>query len=77
MEELRIPPRLTDERMGHQDGSIQARYTHITAGMRSRLLDGLTQVWDEALDARRSMASGSPVLALDRLLKAGRESTPK
>jgi hypothetical protein len=31
MDELGVPPKLTDERMGHQDGSVRARYSHVTA----------------------------------------------
>jgi integrase len=76
MEEMGTPPKLMDDRMGHQDGSVQARYTHITAGMRSRLLDGLTQMWNEALDERRSMAPGSSVRALDRLLRGSSRARP-
>ncbi|GIJ50916.1 hypothetical protein Val02_78020 [Virgisporangium aliadipatigenens] len=68
MEELAIPSKLMDERMGHEDGSVQARYTHVTAPMRAQLLDGLTGRWVEALDARRALAPGSPVATLDRLL---------
>jgi hypothetical protein len=74
MEELGTPAKLMDERMGHEDGSIQARYTHITPTMRTQLLDGLTAQWEAALDARRSLSPGSPVATLDRLLRqrAGR-----
>ena len=32
MEEPAVPSKLMDERMGHEDGSVQARYTHVTAG---------------------------------------------
>jgi integrase len=70
MEELGTPGKLMDERMGHQDGSVQARYSHITAAMRRQLLDGLTGLWDAVLEARRAIASGSPVDVLDRLLRA-------
>ena len=71
MEELLgTPGKLMDERMGHEDGSVQARYSHVTAGMRVQLLDGLTGLWEAALDARREMAPGSPVAILDRLLAA-------
>jgi integrase len=70
MEELRINPKLMDERLGHEDGSVQARYSHITATMRRRLADGLTEVWEEALEERRRLSPGSPVAALDALLKA-------
>jgi integrase len=71
MEELGTPGKLMDERMGHEDGSVQARYSHITADMRGRLLDGLTGVWTAALDERRAIVPGSPVAALDRLLRGG------
>ncbi|MFF4751531.1 hypothetical protein ACWD5R_05185 [Streptomyces sp. NPDC002514] len=64
------PPKLMDERLGHEDGSVQARYTHITAGMRRRLLEGLTEQWEEALDARLALDPRSAVGALDELLRA-------
>ncbi|GGK11568.1 hypothetical protein GCM10010124_00230 [Pilimelia terevasa] len=70
MEELGAPPKLMDERMGHEDGSVQARYSHVTATMRRRLLDGLTAVWERALDDRRAISERSPVAVLDRLLSA-------
>jgi integrase len=68
MEELGIPAKLMDERMGHEDGSVQARYSHITAAMRRQLLGGLTDLWHAALDARLALAPRSPVTVLDRLL---------
>jgi hypothetical protein len=34
----------------HLDGSVQGRYSHITAKMRCRLLEGLTDLWNAALD---------------------------
>ena len=68
MEEMGIPQRLQDDRMGHADGSVQARYSHITAKRRS-LLDGLTERWNAALLARKALAPGSPVSVLDRLLR--------
>jgi hypothetical protein len=58
------------ERMGHEDGSVQARYTHVTAEMRRRLLDALTERYEVALDARRAMNSRSPVAVLDAFLKS-------
>ncbi|MFC4943240.1 LacI family DNA-binding transcriptional regulator [Pseudonocardia sp. GCM10023141] len=70
MEELAVPPKLMDERMGHEDGSVQARYSHVTPVMRTRLMDGLTEVWEAALTQRREMSEGSPVTVLDELLKA-------
>jgi hypothetical protein len=70
MREAGIPPKLMDERMGHEDGSVQSRYDHITPGMRQALMAALTEMWEGALDVRRTMSAGSPVAALDDLLKA-------
>lgn len=72
MEELGLPAKLMDERMGHEDGSVQARYSHVTPVMRARLLEGLTELWEAALGARREMHDGSPVAVLDDLLRAPR-----
>jgi hypothetical protein len=58
---------------GHEDGSVQARYSHITARMRNRLMGELTEQWEEALAARSAMYPRSPVRALDALLRASRE----
>jgi Bacterial regulatory proteins, lacI family len=69
MLELGTPAPLMDEQMGHEDGSVQARYSHITPDMVQRLLDGLTGMWNAALDVRRQMSPGSPVAVLDRLLR--------
>ncbi|WP_018352209.1 LacI family DNA-binding transcriptional regulator [Longispora albida] len=69
MDGLGIPAQLKDERMGHLDGSVQARYSHITAEMREGLMTGLTGLWHAALAERRSLSPGSPVGALDRLLR--------
>jgi hypothetical protein len=70
MEDLGTEKVLMDERMGHIDGSVSARYAHVTAGMRQRLMASLTQQWEASLDARRKMHSRSPVAVLDRLLRA-------
>jgi hypothetical protein len=70
MEDLGTEKVLMDERMGHIDGSISARYTHVTPGMRERLKGGLTEQWETALDARRGLHPRSPVAVLDRLLRA-------
>ncbi|MFF3458577.1 hypothetical protein ACFYXH_30515 [Streptomyces sp. NPDC002730] len=59
-----------DERLGHEGGSVQARYSHITARMRNRLMDELTEQWEESLEARLAMHPRSPVRALDALLRA-------
>ncbi|MGW1989676.1 LacI family DNA-binding transcriptional regulator [Embleya sp. NPDC001921] len=69
MEELGTPKVLMDERMGHQDGSIGARYTQVTDTMRATLMDQLTEVWEESLDARLLLAPRSPVPVLDALLQ--------
>jgi hypothetical protein len=69
MDELGVPPKLMDERMGHQDGSVQGRYSHVTAEMRQRLMDDLTGLWVDALAARRRLSEASPVRVLNRLLR--------
>ncbi|MEU4801198.1 LacI family DNA-binding transcriptional regulator [Actinosynnema sp. NPDC023587] len=69
--ELGVPDKLIDERMGHEDGSVQGRYTHVTASMRESLLEGLTGLWEAALEVRRAMRPTSPVTVLDALLRAG------
>jgi hypothetical protein len=74
MVELGTPPTLMDDQMGHSDGSVQARYAHATSDMLRRLLDGLTGLWTEALEARRALSPGSAVGVLDRLLRTGGES---
>jgi integrase len=45
MREVGTPPKLMDERMGHEDGSVQSRHDHITAGMRKALMSALTEVF--------------------------------
>ena len=49
MDELGTPQKLKDERMGHEDGSVCARYSHVTDTMRQRLMDDLTALWSESL----------------------------
>jgi integrase len=71
MVELGTPPKLMDERMGHEDGSVQARYSHVTAEMRQRLVADLSAMWEAALDERRQHCPRSPVAALDALLSIG------
>jgi hypothetical protein len=77
MEELGTPTKLMDERMGHADGSVQARYSHVTDVMRQRLMDGLTELWEAALDGRRAMAIRSPAAVLDRLLSTRGEGAAR
>ncbi len=70
MEEMGTPKVLMDERMGHIDGSVSARYSHVSDEMRLRLLEGLDRNWYAALDARLAMSPRSSVGVLDRLLQA-------
>ncbi|MEU7872801.1 hypothetical protein [Dactylosporangium sp. NPDC049140] len=44
MIELGTSATLMDAQMGHADGSVQALYAHVTAGMVRRLLDRLTEI---------------------------------
>jgi integrase len=76
MEEVGTPPKLMDERLGHEDGSVQARYSHVTPAMRHRLMNALGEQWEASLEARRAMAPGSPVAALDALLKRSPTGDP-
>ena len=69
MVELGTPAKLMDERMGHEDGSVQARYSHVTAEMRRRLIGGLSDTWESSLDERRRLGPRSPVAVLDVLLR--------
>ncbi len=75
MREAGTPPKLMDERMGHEDGSVQSRYDHVTAGMRQTLMAALTEMWEEALSARRAIHPGSPVAVLDALLRARQDGS--
>ncbi|WP_079056373.1 LacI family DNA-binding transcriptional regulator [Streptomyces caeruleatus] len=68
MEDLGTERVLMDQRMGHIDGSVSARYAHVTPGMRQRLMLGLTQQWETALDARLALSPTSPVRVLNDLL---------
>jgi hypothetical protein len=48
---------------------VSARYVHVTSGMRQRLMIGLTEQWEAALDIRLTMSRRSPVAVLDALLQ--------
>jgi integrase len=69
MEELGTEKVLMDERMGHIDGSVSARYAHVTRSMRKRLMLGLTKQWETALGARLGLCPTSPVRVLNDLLR--------
>jgi hypothetical protein len=72
MEDLGTEKVLMDERMGHIDGSVSARYAHVTPGMRKRLMLGLTEQWETALDVRLAMYPTSPVRVLNEFLQSRR-----
>ncbi|MEU0171345.1 LacI family DNA-binding transcriptional regulator [Streptomyces iakyrus] len=69
MEDLGTEKVLMDQRMGHIDGSVSARYAHVTPGMRERLMLALTERWETALDARMALCPTSPVRVLNDLLR--------
>jgi hypothetical protein len=58
-----------NDQMGHEDGSLQARYAQITVALRRQLLDALTRLCLAALDVRRAMSPRSRVPMLDQLLR--------
>ncbi|GAA2452027.1 hypothetical protein GCM10010421_50870 [Streptomyces glaucus] len=58
----------------HIDGSVSARYAHVTPGMRERLKLGSTEQWETALDTRLATSPTSPVRVLGDFLRARRES---
>ena len=69
MEELGTPKVLMDDRMGHEDGSVGARYAHVTDSMRALLMEQLTELWHQSLAERFAMCPRSAVPVLDRLLQ--------
>jgi integrase len=69
MDGFGTPSQLKDERMGHLDGSVQARYSHVTQAMRDQLMRDLTGVWTAALAERCRLSPHSPVVVLDQLLR--------
>ncbi|MFF8610210.1 LacI family DNA-binding transcriptional regulator [Streptomyces sp. NPDC015346] len=70
MEDLGTEKVLMDERMGHIDGSVSARYAHVTPGMRRRLMLGLTEQWSRRSMPVWPMCPTSPVHVLNGLLRA-------
>ena len=49
-----------------------ARYSYITAEIRCRPLEGLSDLWNPVLDQRMNYSVGSPVTVLDALLRQHR-----
>ena len=76
LEEVGTPKVLMDERMGHADPSISARYSHVTPTMRRSLVEGLQQRWEEAVRARAQMNLESPVPLVTTVLGRHSRSTP-
>lgn len=69
--ELGVPTKLIDERVGHEDGSVQGRYTHVTPAP-----EDLTGLWEAALAHGGRTHPASPVRALDWLLRTRWEGVP-
>lgn len=76
LEELGTPKVLMDDRLGHADASVSARYSHVTSGMRERLMGALQEEWKRTLGRRLSMGAPSPVGVVEGLLGAHSRSTP-
>lgn len=76
LEDLGTAKVLMDERMGHTDGSVSARYSHVTPSMRRRLLEGLQERWEECVQERRAMDLESPVSLVKGILEGDSRSTP-
>ncbi|MHC0430755.1 hypothetical protein ACX6XY_11265 [Streptomyces sp. O3] len=70
MEGLGAPKVLMDERMGRIDGSVSARCSHVSDGVRLRPLEGLGRNWYEVSDAWLAMRPRSSVAVLDVLQRA-------
>lgn len=70
LDEFGTPAVLTEERFGHRNGTVSARYKHVSRSMRTELLDDLTSLWSRTLDERLALSPRSPVAALDKLLLA-------
>ncbi|ASU83528.1 LacI family DNA-binding transcriptional regulator [Nocardiopsis gilva YIM 90087] len=69
MDEDGIAEPLKDERMGHENGTVQATYSHPTPAMREKLLRSLDARWEASLIERARMWPSSQVEILDHLLE--------
>lgn len=76
MEELGTPKVLMDDRMGHSDASVSARYAHVTPSMRRDLVERLQERWEECVEQRRVMDLVSPVALVKDILEGDSRSTP-
>jgi hypothetical protein len=71
-----VPPKLMDERVGRDHGSVQARYPHVIAEMRRRMLEDFTWVWHDAIEARRRPVR-SPVPTTTNARNCGNGRAPR
>lgn len=69
MEGSRIPEVLSEARLRHEIPGISGTYRHVTPEMRAELSAAMTAAWEEALDARLAMSTGSPVPVVAGLLE--------
>ena len=76
LEELGTPKVLMDERLGHADHSVSARYSHVTSGMREELSGALQEEWGRTLTRRLEVSEESPVGVVAALLDVHSRSTP-
>lgn len=76
LEELGTPKVLMDDRMGHVDASTSARYSHVTHGMRSVLVEGLQERWEDAVSKRAGMDLEARVPVVRALLESHSRSAP-
>jgi integrase len=78
-----IPEVASFERLRHKLGGIRGVYSHVTPEMRQRILDGLEERWQGALEQRAAIdiSAGreprSAVPLLDKLLEPWREGSVK
>lgn len=76
LEEVGTPKVLMDERMGHSDPSISARYSHVTPTMRRTLMERLQERWEGSVSHRAAMNLESPVPLVNMVLGRHSRSTP-
>jgi integrase len=75
MDDAGIKKALKVERMGHEDMTMPGLYGHVTAGMRTELVDMLQALWENAIAERFKIWPASPIPALDAELARWREGT--
>lgn len=68
LNEDHIDEKLKDQRMGHEDGRVGARYSHVSKAMRDKLVAALQDRWTGALAERARIHPHSAVPILDDLL---------